>query len=150
LAGTGQNVTTEPDNASQQMPSGLEITSVGRYLPQILLYTIEFICWNCSGTAEINLTKLRGTLDSQGLEVVENQKENLSSRKKLAELTKEWRKGSEEEKKEGWMGLLKGWDCRELDASKFRFSESASKPNSVPRRNRPNHQTWQSRRSPLS
>ncbi|KAI9022657.1 CASP C terminal-domain-containing protein [Hyaloraphidium curvatum] len=64
---------------------------------------------------DINLTKLRPQLDAQGLEVVEAQKENLAGRKRLAELTKDWRKGSEDEKKEGWTALLKAYQ-NEIDS----------------------------------
>ncbi len=38
--------------------------------------------------AEINLHELQKTLDKQGLEIVENQKDNLVGRKKLAEQTR--------------------------------------------------------------
>jgi hypothetical protein len=37
---------------------------------------------------EINLSELQKTLDSQGLEVVENQKESVVGRKALADKTK--------------------------------------------------------------
>ena len=37
---------------------------------------------------EINLTELQKTLDSQGLELVENQKESVVGRKALADKTK--------------------------------------------------------------
>jgi homeobox protein cut-like len=39
-------------------------------------------------SAEINLTELQKTLDAQGVEIVENQKENMVGRKKLAEQTR--------------------------------------------------------------
>lgn len=38
--------------------------------------------------ADINLGELQKTLDKQGLEIVENQKENMVGRKKLAEQTR--------------------------------------------------------------
>ena len=37
---------------------------------------------------EVNLHELQRTLDAQGLEIVENQKENVVGRKKLAEQTR--------------------------------------------------------------
>lgn len=37
---------------------------------------------------DINLGELQKTLDKQGLEIVENQKENMVGRKKLAEQTR--------------------------------------------------------------
>lgn len=37
---------------------------------------------------DIDLTNLQKTLDQQGLEIVDNQKENLVGRKKLAESTR--------------------------------------------------------------
>lgn len=40
------------------------------------------------GHAEIDLHSLQKTLDKQGLEIVENQKDNLVGRKKLAEQTR--------------------------------------------------------------
>lgn len=38
--------------------------------------------------ADINLHELQKTLDKQGIEIVENQKENMVGRKKLAEQTR--------------------------------------------------------------
>lgn len=38
--------------------------------------------------ADINLTELQKTLDAQGLEIIDNQKENMLGRKKLAEQTR--------------------------------------------------------------
>ena len=38
--------------------------------------------------ADIDLTRLQKTLDSQGLEIIDNQKENMVGRKKLAEQTR--------------------------------------------------------------
>lgn len=37
---------------------------------------------------DINLQELQKTLDTQGLEIIENQKENMLGRKKLAEQTR--------------------------------------------------------------
>lgn len=41
-----------------------------------------------SRQTEVNLHELQRTLDAQGLEIVENQKENVVGRKKLAEQTR--------------------------------------------------------------
>lgn len=38
--------------------------------------------------ADINLGDLQKTLDAQGLEIIDNQKENMMGRKKLAEQTR--------------------------------------------------------------
>ena len=75
---------------------------------------------------EINLSELQKTLDSQGIELVENQKESVVGRKALADRTKgvyyylttalsrlnrklciEFKKISDEEKLNAWKGLLK-------------------------------------------
>lgn len=40
------------------------------------------------GTTEINLSELQKSLDSTALELVDNQKENMVGRKKLAEQTR--------------------------------------------------------------
>lgn len=42
----------------------------------------------CGRTADINLGDLQKTLDAQGLEIIDNQKENMMGRKKLAEQTR--------------------------------------------------------------
>ena len=39
---------------------------------------------------DINLTELQKTLDTQGIELVDNQKESVVGRKALAEKTKGW------------------------------------------------------------
>ncbi|CEQ41956.1 SPOSA6832_03735 [Sporobolomyces salmonicolor] len=57
---------------------------------------------------EVNLHELQRTLDAQGLEIVENQKENLVGRKKLAEQTREFKKVPDEEKGPVFKTLLKG------------------------------------------
>ena len=78
---------------------------------------------------EINLAELQKTLDRQGLEIVENQKEGMVGRKKLAEQTRgtsgsysgrfarvlisrvaEFKKVAEEEKGPAFKTLLKGND----------------------------------------
>ena len=77
---------------------------------------------------DINLSALQKTLDSQGLEIIDNQKENMVGRKKLAEQTRgekrdyvsryaklmndfsceDFRKVSDEEKLGMFKTLLKG------------------------------------------
>ncbi|KAJ3162315.1 hypothetical protein HDU86_004795 [Geranomyces michiganensis] len=57
---------------------------------------------------EIGLPALQVSLDAQGLEIVENQKEGLLSRKRLAEATKEFRRTPDEEKLKEFKALLKG------------------------------------------
>ncbi|TPX60032.1 hypothetical protein PhCBS80983_g02043 [Powellomyces hirtus] len=64
---------------------------------------------------EINLPVLQVSLDAQGLEIVENQKEGLLSRKRLAETTKEFRKVPDEEKLKEFKTLLKAYQS-EIDA----------------------------------
>ncbi|GAA97019.1 uncharacterized protein L969DRAFT_105582 [Mixia osmundae IAM 14324] len=63
---------------------------------------------------EINLTELQRTLDARGLEIVENQKENMVGRKRLAEQTREFRKVPDEEKATSFKGLLKAYQA-EID-----------------------------------
>lgn len=75
--------------------------------------------------SEINLTELQKALDSQGIELVDNQKESVLGRKALADKTKgatylllsasvaqrhpsEFKKFSEAEKPNAFKGLLKG------------------------------------------
>jgi homeobox protein cut-like len=73
--------------------------------------------------ADVNLTELQKTLDKQGVELVDNQKESVVGRKALAEKTKgptsslttrlvntsaEFKKIPDEEKLEAFKGLLKG------------------------------------------
>ena len=74
---------------------------------------------------DINLTELQKTLDAQGIELVENQKESVVGRKALADRTKgvsctcvalayidlrlvEFKKIPDEEKLNAFKGLLKG------------------------------------------
>lgn len=45
-------------------------------------------CCRCGHAADINLGDLQKTLDAQGLEIIDNQKENMMGRKKLAEQTR--------------------------------------------------------------
>ncbi|KAF9230537.1 CASP C terminal-domain-containing protein [Melanogaster broomeanus] len=56
----------------------------------------------------ISLHELQKTLDAQGVEIVENQKENVLSRKGLAERTKEFKKIPDDEKVNSFKGLLRG------------------------------------------
>ncbi|KAI8817411.1 CASP C terminal-domain-containing protein [Fimicolochytrium jonesii] len=64
---------------------------------------------------DIALPTLQISLDAQGLEIVENQKESLLSRKKLAEATKDFKKVPDEEKLREFRGLLKAYQS-EIDA----------------------------------
>ncbi|KAG8720332.1 hypothetical protein FRC08_000560 [Ceratobasidium sp. 394] len=64
---------------------------------------------------EIDLSELQKKLDTQGLELVENQKESVVGRKSLADKTKEFKKLPEEEKSEAFKGLLKAYQ-NEIDA----------------------------------
>ncbi|GAA5962007.1 hypothetical protein JCM21900_002796 [Sporobolomyces salmonicolor] len=63
---------------------------------------------------EVNLHELQRTLDAQGLEIVENQKENLVGRKKLAEQTRDFKKVPDEEKGPVFKTLLKAYQT-EID-----------------------------------
>ena len=78
------------------------------------------------GGTDINLSELQKTLDAQGVELVENQKESMVSRKALSERTKgvsvaniimyadinskttDFRKIPDDEKLNAFKGLLKG------------------------------------------
>jgi len=61
------------------------------------------------------LTDLQKKLDTQGLEIVENQKENMMGRKRLAEQTRDFKKIAEEEKANAFKGLLKAYQS-EIDS----------------------------------
>ncbi|KLO05744.1 hypothetical protein SCHPADRAFT_1002727 [Schizopora paradoxa] len=63
---------------------------------------------------DINLSELQKTLDEQGLEIVENQKESIVVRKALAERTKDFKKIPDDEKLNAWKGLLKSYQT-EID-----------------------------------
>ncbi|EJU04049.1 Golgi vesicle transport-related protein [Dacryopinax primogenitus] len=63
---------------------------------------------------EVNLTDLQKALDSQGLEIVENQKESVVGRKFLADKTKEFRRIPDEEKLNEFKVLLKAYQT-EID-----------------------------------
>jgi homeobox protein cut-like len=76
--------------------------------------------------SDINLSELQKTLDAQGIELVDNQKESVVGRKALADKTKgqtqkfrvvrtiylfevtDFKKISDEGKLSAWKGLLKG------------------------------------------
>ncbi|KAJ3772944.1 CASP C terminal-domain-containing protein [Lentinula raphanica] len=57
---------------------------------------------------EINLSELQKTLDAQGIEIVENQRESVVGRKALADKTKDFKKIPDDEKLGAFKGLLKG------------------------------------------
>ncbi|KAJ3072448.1 hypothetical protein HDU98_003573 [Podochytrium sp. JEL0797] len=63
---------------------------------------------------EINLAVLQKQLDSQGLDIVENQKESNKNKKKLADMTKEFKKIPDEEKLKEFKVLLKAYQ-QEID-----------------------------------
>ncbi|KIM45231.1 hypothetical protein M413DRAFT_441914 [Hebeloma cylindrosporum] len=64
---------------------------------------------------DVNLTELQKTLDAQGIELVDNQKESVIGRKALAEKTKEFKKIPDEEKLNAFKGLLKAYQT-EIDS----------------------------------
>ncbi|KAI6157475.1 CASP C terminal-domain-containing protein [Pisolithus tinctorius] len=74
----------------------------------------------------VNLHELQKTLDAQGIEIVENQKENVLSRKGLAERTKEFKKIPDDEKLNSFKGLLKAYQ-QEIDGltRRSKVAESA-------------------------
>ncbi|KAF4620628.1 hypothetical protein D9613_000431 [Agrocybe pediades] len=63
---------------------------------------------------DVNLTELQRNLDKQGVELVDNQKENVVGRKALAEKTKEFKKLPDDEKVNAFKGLLKAYQT-EID-----------------------------------
>ncbi|KAF5322540.1 hypothetical protein D9619_001570 [Psilocybe cf. subviscida] len=63
---------------------------------------------------DVNISELQKTLDKQGVELVDNQKESLVGRKALAEKTKEFKKIPDEEKLQAFKGLLKAYQT-EID-----------------------------------
>ncbi|GBE81022.1 CASP C terminal-domain-containing protein [Sparassis latifolia] len=64
---------------------------------------------------DINLSELQKTLDAQGVELVENQRESVVGRKALADRTKEFKKTSDDEKLNVFKGLLKAYQT-EIDS----------------------------------
>jgi len=118
-------------------PSRSPLVSVHTFClsrPEIafLLLARWHVYWDASTGPGIDLHELQKTLDAQGIEIVENQKENVLSRKGLAERTKgalhfvfihlntershrltahqrsEFKKIPDEEKLNAFKGLLKG------------------------------------------
>ncbi|KIK67230.1 hypothetical protein GYMLUDRAFT_37309 [Collybiopsis luxurians FD-317 M1] len=75
---------------------------------------------------DINLSELQKTLDAQGIELVDNQKESLVGRKALADKTKEFKKIPDEEKLNAFKGLLKAYQS-EIDnlTKRCKTSENA-------------------------
>ncbi|KAL7336282.1 hypothetical protein BJY59DRAFT_718455, partial [Rhodotorula toruloides] len=63
---------------------------------------------------DIKLHDLQRTMDAQGLEIVEGQKDSLVGRKKLAEQTREFKKVPDEEKGPVFKTLLKAYQT-EID-----------------------------------
>ncbi|RCH81588.1 hypothetical protein CU098_003346, partial [Rhizopus stolonifer] len=74
----------------------------------------------------IQLVNLQKELDQQGLAIVENQKDGLVSRKKLAEQTREFKKIPDEEKVSKFKPLLKGYQA-EIDniTKRTKYAENA-------------------------
>ncbi|GLB37586.1 putative CASP C terminal [Lyophyllum shimeji] len=74
----------------------------------------------------INLSELQKTLDTQGIELVDNQKESVVGRKALADKTKEFKKLPESEKSNAFKGLLKAYQT-EIDnlTKRCKASENA-------------------------
>ncbi|KAI0001319.1 CASP C terminal-domain-containing protein [Russula compacta] len=74
----------------------------------------------------IDLSELQKTLDAQGIEVVENQKESVVGRKALADKTKDFKKIPDEEKANAFKGLLKSYQT-EIDnlTKRSKSAESA-------------------------
>lgn len=75
---------------------------------------------------DIQFTQLQKELDQQGLEIVENQKESLNSRKQLAEQTKEFKKLADTTKPEAFKHLLKSYQ-NEIDklTKRSKFAETS-------------------------
>ncbi|KAG6833536.1 hypothetical protein H0H87_005187 [Tephrocybe sp. NHM501043] len=75
---------------------------------------------------DINLSELQKTLDVQGIELVDNQKESVVGRKALADKTKEFKKLPEVEKPNAFKGLLKAYQT-EIDnlTKRSKASENA-------------------------
>ncbi|KAJ7772547.1 CASP C terminal-domain-containing protein [Mycena maculata] len=75
---------------------------------------------------EINLSELQKTLDAQGIQLVDNQKESVVGRKALADKTKEFKKLPEDEKSKQFNTLLKAYQG-EIDSltKRSKASENA-------------------------
>ncbi|KAG0695709.1 hypothetical protein DFH29DRAFT_879853 [Suillus ampliporus] len=83
----------------------------------------------CTGNMEgayIKLHELQKTLDAQGIEIVDNQKESVLGRKQLADRTKEFKKIPDDEKLNSFKGLLKAYQT-EIDnlTKRSKVSENA-------------------------
>ncbi|KAI8975931.1 hypothetical protein BDB01DRAFT_853441 [Pilobolus umbonatus] len=74
----------------------------------------------------VQLSQLQKELDQQGLSIVENQKDGLVSRKKLAEQTREFKKMPDENKLQQFKSLLKAYQS-EIDhiTKRTKYAESA-------------------------
>ncbi|KAG1771726.1 CASP C terminal-domain-containing protein [Suillus occidentalis] len=75
---------------------------------------------------DIKLHELQKTLDAQGIEIVDNQKESILGRKQLADRTKEFKKIPDDEKLNSFKGLLKAYQT-EIDSltKRSKVSENA-------------------------
>ncbi|KAK0461260.1 CASP C terminal-domain-containing protein [Desarmillaria tabescens] len=75
---------------------------------------------------DINLSELQKSLDAQGIELVDNQKESVVGRKALADKTKEFKKIPDEGKLTAFKGLLKAYQT-EIDnlTKRSKASENA-------------------------
>ncbi|KAF8518766.1 CASP C terminal-domain-containing protein [Gautieria morchelliformis] len=75
---------------------------------------------------EVNLSELQKTLDAQGLEVVQHQKESVVGRKALSDRTKDFRKLPDDEKLGAFKVLLKAYQT-EIDSltKRCKTSENA-------------------------
>ncbi|PFH53829.1 hypothetical protein AMATHDRAFT_73241 [Amanita thiersii Skay4041] len=75
---------------------------------------------------DVNLVELQKTLDTQGIEIVDNQKESVLGRKALSEQTKEFKKLPDEAKLGAFKGLLKAYQT-EIDnlTKRSKISENA-------------------------
>ncbi|CAK5281610.1 unnamed protein product [Mycena citricolor] len=75
---------------------------------------------------EINLLELQKTLDAQGIQLVDNQKESVVGRKVLADKTKEFKRIPDSEKVEAFKALLKAYQS-EIDnlTKRAKSSENA-------------------------
>ncbi|KAF7428227.1 hypothetical protein PC9H_007448 [Pleurotus ostreatus] len=82
---------------------------------------------NFSGALEtwkyISLSELQKTLDAQGVELVDQQKESVVGRKALADKTKEFKKLPDSEKTNAFKGLLKAYQT-EIDSLTKRCKSS--------------------------
>ncbi|TFK73911.1 hypothetical protein BDN72DRAFT_834236 [Pluteus cervinus] len=75
---------------------------------------------------DVNLSELQKTLDAQGIEIVDNQRESVVGRKSLADKTKEFKKIPDTEKLNAFKGLLKAYQT-EIDnlTKRSKVSENA-------------------------